>query len=73
MTIMKTKDKIRAAEKAVAQARKTLDKAEEGLLDAAERVAETVDEASSRPVLKTSMLIGLLSLIGMFVFMALRD
>ncbi|HSJ27280.1 MAG TPA: hypothetical protein VLB67_03655 [Acidimicrobiia bacterium] len=70
---MKAKKTIRAAEKTVAQARKTLDKAEKGLMEAAERVSDTVDDARSRPVLKTSMLVGLLSLIGMFVFMALRD
>lgn len=62
--------RIRNAEKDVAQARDALKKAKAGL-----RQVESmpVDEGRSRPVLKVSMLVGLLSVIGFFVFVMLSD
>lgn len=65
-------DRIREAEKTVTQARETLEKAEAGL-HAAERVADTVDEVRSRPMMKTGMLLQMLSVIGLIVFLMQRD
>ena len=67
-----TTDRIRAAEETVAQARTTLEKAEAGL-HAAERVADTVDEVRSRPMMKAGMLLLMLSVIGLVVFLIQRD
>lgn len=67
-----TTARIRNAEKSVAQARDALKKAEAGL-HAVESMSEKVDEVRSRPVLKVSMLVGLLSIIGFFVFSMLSD
>jgi hypothetical protein len=64
--------RIREAEKTVEHARATLEKAEAGL-HAAERVAETVDEVRSRPMIKVSLVFGLLSLIAFVIFMKQRD
>ncbi|MFP5332945.1 MAG: hypothetical protein ACLGHX_11380 [Acidimicrobiia bacterium] len=66
-----TTDRIRNAEKSVAQAREALEKAEAGLA-AAETVATKVDDVRSRPVLKTGLMFGLLTLVGLFVFMLQR-
>lgn len=67
-----TTDRIRNAEKSVAQAREALEKAEAGL-HAVESMSAKVDEVRSRPVLKTSLLLGLLTVIGLFVFMLQRN
>lgn len=62
-----TTARIRSAEKSVAQARDALEKAEAGL-HAVESMSEKVDDVRSRPVLKVSLLAGLLSIIGLVVF-----
>jgi hypothetical protein len=68
---MSTESKqIRAAEKTVNQARKTLAKAEAGL-QAAERVSEKAE--SSRPVLKATMKLAFLAIVGTLVFLARRE
>lgn len=67
----RTTDRIRTAEKTVAQAREALEKAEAGLA-AAETMASKVDDVRSRPVLKTGLVFGLLTIVGLFVFMLQR-
>ena len=68
---MSTESKrIRAAEKTVTHARKTLAKAEAGL-QAAERVSDKAD--SSRPVLRASMKLAFLAILGTLVFLARRE
>lgn len=67
-----TTDRIRDAEETVTQARETLEKAEAGL-NAAERVADTVDEVRSRPMAKVAMLLLMLTLVGLIVVMIKRD
>lgn len=67
-----TTARIRSAEKSVAKARDALEKAEAGLR-AVESLSEKADDVRRRPVLKGSMLVGLLSIIGLVVFAMLSD
>jgi len=67
-----TTKRIRHAEDTLAKARTTLEKAE-ARLHTAEKVSESLDEARSRPVRKASMVLGLLSIVGLIAFLIQRD
>ncbi|MDX1449220.1 MAG: hypothetical protein R3246_09175 [Acidimicrobiia bacterium] len=67
-----TTERIRNAEKTVSQAREALEKAEAGL-HAVESMSTKVDEVRSRPVLKSSLLVALISLIGFLVYLSQRE